>query len=130
MPLSRSEPVTESAAQTLSTEDIVRSYPEEWLQHRQALETIMLAGAQSRATKWDADLHLKNVWIWGVPRVGKSQWAVEQSPMTTTLKKTRDHWWDGGSCRKLCKRRKRRASEREQSFNESITLATLLAISV
>jgi hypothetical protein len=27
-----------SAAQTLSTEDFVRSYPEEWLQHRQALE--------------------------------------------------------------------------------------------
>jgi hypothetical protein len=29
--------------------------------------------------------------------VGKSQWAAEQSPMTTTLKKTRDHWWDGYS---------------------------------
>jgi hypothetical protein len=49
------------AAQTLSTEDFVRSYPEEWLQHRQTLEKIMLAAAQARAAVWDGDLHQKNV---------------------------------------------------------------------
>jgi hypothetical protein len=86
-----------SAAQTLSTEEFVRSYPDEWLQHRQVLERIVLAAAQSRASVWSGDLHQKNRWICGAPGVGKSQWAAEQSPMTTTLKKTRDDWWDGDS---------------------------------
>jgi hypothetical protein len=31
-----------NGAHTLSPADFVRSYPEEWLQHRQALEKIML----------------------------------------------------------------------------------------
>jgi hypothetical protein len=45
-------------------EDFVPPYPEDWLQHRQALERIMPAA---------------------------------QSPMTTTLKKTRGNWWGGYS---------------------------------
>jgi hypothetical protein len=49
-------------------------------------------GGLRSAAVWNGDLHQKNAWIWGVLGVGKSQWAADQSPMTTTLKKTRDHW--------------------------------------
>jgi hypothetical protein len=57
----------------------------------------MLEVARAKAQVWTGDLHLKNVWIWGEAGVGKSRWAADQSPMTTTLKKTHDHWWDGYS---------------------------------
>jgi hypothetical protein len=43
---------------------------------------------------WGGDLRQQNPWSWSVSGVGKSQWAAEASPMTTTLKKTRDHWWE------------------------------------
>jgi hypothetical protein len=46
-----------SAAQTRRTEEPLRSYPEQWLQHRQALERLMLAAVHSRVAAWGGHLH-------------------------------------------------------------------------
>jgi hypothetical protein len=54
-----------AAAQTLSTEEFIQSYPDAWLDHRASLRRIMLITAIAKARKWDGDLHVKNLWIRG-----------------------------------------------------------------
>jgi DNA replication protein DnaC len=54
----------------------------------------MLIAAIAQARTWDGDLHAKNLWIWGVPGVGKSLLAWQQSALASTLMKNSDIWWD------------------------------------
>jgi hypothetical protein len=86
-----------AAAQTLSTEQFIQTYPETWLEHRTSLERIMLIAAIAKARTWDGDLHEKNLWIWGARGVGKSLFARQQSALGSTLLKNSDIWWEGYS---------------------------------
>jgi hypothetical protein len=58
---------------------------------------MMLAAVIAKAGVWNGELHSKNLWLWGAPGVGKSELAQAQSPITTTLRKNCDVWWDGYS---------------------------------
>jgi hypothetical protein len=86
-----------AAAMTLGVEQFVMAYPDVWLAERDTIEKLMLKAAIARASVWNGNLHSKNLWLWGVSGVGKSWLAQEQSPMTTTLRKSCDGWWDGYS---------------------------------
>jgi hypothetical protein len=57
----------------------------------------MLVAAIAKTDTWNGDLHAKNLWIWGVPSIGKSWLARQQSRTGTTLWKNCDIWWDGYS---------------------------------
>jgi hypothetical protein len=85
------------AAQTLSAEQFVAMFPAAWLAHRLTLERLMLSAALAKAQVWNGDLHSKNLWLWGIPKIGKSTLAQAQSPITSTLRKNCDLWWDGYS---------------------------------
>jgi hypothetical protein len=86
-----------AAAQTLTLEQFVGLYPDVWLQHRTTLEKIMLVAAIAKTGTRDGDLRAKNLWIWGVPGIGKSWLARQQNGTGTTLWKNCDIWWDGYS---------------------------------
>jgi hypothetical protein len=71
--------------------------PEQWLLRRGAVERLMLEEAGKRIEVWDGDLPSKNIWLWGAPGVGKSQWASIQTPICCQYKKNLNKWWDGFS---------------------------------
>jgi small GTP-binding protein len=47
------------AAQSLTLEDFVRSFPEVWIEKRPTMERLMMSAAMANAQVWDGDLHGK-----------------------------------------------------------------------
>jgi hypothetical protein len=80
-----------AAAQNLSAEQFIQSYPDAWLEHRASLEKIMLIAAIAKARKWDGDLGCSR------RREELALLARQESALGSTLMKNSDLWLDGYS---------------------------------
>jgi hypothetical protein len=77
----------------LEAEEIKEKYPKDWVLRRGAIERMITEASAKTAKTWDGKLQEKNFWIWGMPGVGKSRWAILQQPMQNILRKNNNKWW-------------------------------------
>jgi hypothetical protein len=90
-------------AYSLGPEEFAQKWPREWLLRRGAVERLMLDASKRTMRVWNGNLQLKNIWVWGAPGIGKSQWAHRQATGGQTLFKNLNRWWDGMDVREVTK---------------------------
>ena len=80
----------------LTPSEFEERYPIIYFYHRNnVLQTMMEYKTRNIDHEWNGDLTNKNIWVWGIPGVGKSKWASERLPKSKTFKKGFNKWWDG-----------------------------------
>lgn len=84
------------AAKTMDPWHFEDTFPLIWFHHRAKILNVMMDAALRRVEHaWDGDLKKKNLWLWGRPGIGKSQWANTQLNPLWMYKKSINKWWDG-----------------------------------